>query len=122
MSDSPGFWATRTVSDAPFCFEVDPCVATMNEGLKGRPPHPDTENGAESAAVVPESDVAVPLKLKVPQFVGLTVKPGRSSVIVTDRMSSGIPSRIDGNGPDTAVIEPLLLTCSHTGTTTFPRS
>ena len=118
----PGACATRTVSDAPFGFGGRALRGDRKRRRERQTPavrSPRTERTDRCGA--PRQRGRGPVSDNGPQLVGLTVKPGRSMLIVTERISSGIPSRIDGNGPETAVRLPSLLTCSHTGTTTFPR-
>ena len=57
------------------------------------------------------------------QFVGLNMKFGRSTVMLTERICNGIPCRIIGNGSETirnAVV--CLSTLIAARTTTVPRS
>ena len=93
-----------------------------SDGANGSPRQPPTWNRDDTGATAPPTDVIVAPTVDAEHDVGLTMKFGRSSVRLTVLIRNGTPSRIVGNGSETAV------TCASLGsirsdwrTTTVPR-
>src|ERR1700733_4937393 len=123
MFASPGCWETFTVRLAPSALLAFPSVLVVNAGLNGRPSQPPTWKRSDSPAVCPRVEIACPVIAIASQLVGLSVNPGRFASSDTERTSSGIPSRIVGNGSLTALICAVLgLIYNATRTTTVPKS
>src|SRR5207302_6054775 len=92
-------------------------------GEKTRCEQPPTWKRELTGAAKPPVDVNVPVTAIGSHDVGLIVNCGRSSVTSTWRIRSGMPSRIVGNGSDTAVACAVVgSTYRAWRTTTVPRS
>ncbi len=72
--------------------------------MKASAGQPPTWKRWVSGAATSRIEVVEPLKADSEQSVGLRVKSGLESCRVTERTSSGIPSRIVGIGSETAWI------------------
>ena len=83
-------------------------------GLKPSESQPPTWKGLVSGASDAELEVAVAVIAIGSQEVGLRVNSGRPNFTATERRSSGIPSRMLGNGSETA------LTWAVSGSTRAP--
>src|ERR1700755_2586908 len=74
-----------------------------SDGANGSPRQPATWNRDDSGAATPPTEVIVAPMREAEHDVGLTMKFGRSSARLTVLIRNGTPSRIVGNGSDTAV-------------------
>src|ERR1700674_576994 len=92
-----------TLRLAPCFLLVLACVDTVNFGVNSSSRHPPAWKRLARVLLVPCVLVTLPVICMGVQLVGLNVNPGRSNVTSTRRTRSGMPSRIVGNGSDTAV-------------------
>jgi hypothetical protein len=102
---------------------VPPFSLRVSFGLKESAEQPPTWKGADTPALLPSTEVTAPVIVIGSQEVGLSVNWGRPICRVMERRSSGMPSRIWGNGSETAWIWVVVGSrCRATLTTTTPRS
>ena len=123
MFACPALEVTLTSKDAPEALLALPCVLAVNEGLNGRVVQPPAWKRDERLATFPVVLFSSPVTLITAQLVGFRTKSLRFISTATLLISSGIPSRIVGNG------SLLTVTCAVDGlmnnparTTTVPRS
>src|ERR1700679_3493682 len=111
-----------TVRLAPVFLLVLACVEAEKTGLNGSVGQFAAWNRVDTPAVAPCVLDSDPSTLNGAQLVGLNMKPGRSIVTLTLRISSRIPSRIVGNGSVVTVIWAVWgSTLTAARTTMFPR-